>query len=93
MDLSAETLHFLDLIDYFLSHVGKFSTIISSKYSSMPFFFPLLLWDPYNSNISAFTIVPVISEAILNSFHSFPLFCSSAVISTILSSSSPICSA
>ena len=37
----------------------------------MPFCFPLFLWDPYNSNISTFTIVPVISEAILNSFNSF----------------------
>ena len=37
----------------------------------MPFFFSFFLWDPYNSNISAFTIVPEISEAVLNSFNSF----------------------
>ena len=32
-----------------------------------PFFF----WDPYNSNVGAFNIVPEVSETILSSFHSF----------------------
>ena len=64
------TLPFLDLIDYFLTHIRKFSTIISSNIFSVPFFF-LFFWDPYNSNVVAFNVVPEVSEIVLNSFHSF----------------------
>ena len=53
------------IISFFM--LGKFSTIISSKYFSYPFFF----WDPYNSNVGAFDIVPEVSETIFSSFHSF----------------------
>ena len=51
----------------------------------------LFFWDPCNSNICVFNVVPEVSETVLNSFHSFfSLFCSLAVISTILSSRSLI---
>ena len=66
--------YFLDLINCSLSHVGKVSSIISSKNFSVPFFFFFFLWSPYNSNNSAFNIAPMVSEAILNSFHSFFLY-------------------
>ena len=70
--------------------LGKFSTIISSKISSYPFFFLSFFWDPYYLNVGVFDIVPEVSETILSSFILFTLFCSSEVISTILSSSSLI---
>ena len=72
--------------------LGKFSTIISSKIFSCPLFL-FFFWDPYNSNVCAFAIVSEVSETILSSFHSFYFICSPEVISTILSSSSLICSA
>ena len=53
------------------SMLGKFSTIISSKIFSYPFFFSFFFWDPYNLNVVAFDIVPEVSETILSSFHSF----------------------
>ena len=34
-------------------------------------FFPFLFWDPCNSNIGAFNIVPEVSESTHSSFHSF----------------------
>ena len=37
----------------------------------MPFLFFFFFWDPYNSNVGTFDIVPDISETILSSFHSF----------------------
>ena len=49
------------------SMLGKFSTIISSKIFSYPFFF----WDLYNSNVGALDIAPEVSETVLSSFHSF----------------------
>ena len=66
-----DSLCLLGLIDYFLFHVGEFSAIISSKIFSVAFCLSFL-WDPYNLNVDAFNIVPKVSEAILNSFHSFP---------------------
>ena len=65
----------------FVSMLGKFSTITSSKFFSYPFFF-FFFWDPYNSNVGVFVIVPEVSETILRSFHSFHIFSSSEVIST-----------
>ena len=73
------------------SMLGKFSTIISSKNFLISFLF-LFFWDPYNLNVDAFDIVPKVSETILISFQSFYFIHSSEVISTILSSSSLICS-
>ena len=56
----------------------------------IPFLFLFFFWDPYNSNVGEFDIVPKVSETILSPFQLFTLFCSSGVISTILSSSSLI---
>ena len=36
-----------------------------------PFLLLLFFWDPYNSNVGVFDIVPEVSETILSSFHSF----------------------
>ena len=62
----------------------KFSTIISSNIFSVLFLF--LFRDPYNLKVSAFNIVPEVSERVLKSFISFffILLCSSCF--TILSS-------
>ena len=83
--------HFLNLIDYFLSHAGKVSIVILSKNFSDPFFI-FFSWDLYNLNVDAFNIVPEVSETILNLLILFLLFSSSVVISTILYSSSLFCS-
>ena len=58
--------------------LGKFFTIISSTIFSCSFFF---FWDPYHWNVGAFTIVPEVSETILNYFlfFFFPLFFSLAL--------------
>ena len=53
-----------------LPMLGKFFTIISSNIFSDPFFF-FFLWDPYNLNVGAFSVVPEVSEIVFNSFHSF----------------------
>ena len=77
------------LINYFLFHIGEIFNYNLFKKFLIPFLF-LFFWDPYNSNIVALDIVSEVSETILSSFHSFTLFCSSELISTILSSSSLI---
>ena len=86
-----DSLCILDLSDYFLSHVREVFDYNLFKYFLRPFLF-LFFWDPYNSNVGGFSVVPEVSEIVFNSFLSFSLFCSSAVISTILSSSSLILS-
>ena len=74
--------------------LGKFSTIISSKILSYPFFFS----SSSGTSIIQLLVHLILSQrslrTILSSFHSFTFFhfCSSEVISTILSSSSLICS-
>ena len=55
------------------SMLGEFSTIISSKMFSYPFFFSssgISTIQPLKFN-GAFNIVPEVSETILTSFHSF----------------------
>ena len=52
------------------SMLGNFSTIISSKIFSYPFFFSSS-GTPYNLNVGAFDMVPKVSDAVLSSFHSF----------------------
>ena len=67
--------------------LGKFSAIISSNifWSSFPLF---SFWDPYNANVGAFYV----PEAVDCPFFSFFVHFSVAVISTIPSSGSFICS-
>ena len=52
------TLHFLDLIDYFLSHAGEVFSYYLLKFLLSAFLFLFFLWDPYNANVLAFDIVP-----------------------------------
>ena len=70
------------------SMLGKFSTITSSKIFSYPFFL-FCIWDPYNLNVHL-----ILSQRSLRLssvlFNLFTLFCTSEVISTILSSRSMI---
>ena len=74
-----DSLRFLDLDGYFLSHVREVFNYNLFKYFLRPFLFLFFFWDPYNSNIGAFNGVPEVSETVLNSFHSFffILLCSS----------------
>ena len=71
-------------LDYFLSHIREIFKYNLFKYFLSPFLFLFFFWDPYNSNVGVFNVVPVVSETVLNSFHYFSLFCSVVVISTIL---------
>ena len=61
----------LDLIDYFLSHVREVFNYNLLQYFLRPFLFLFFFWDPYNSNVGVFNVVPEVSETVLNSFHSF----------------------
>ena len=47
-------------LDYFLFHVGKNFNYNLFKIFLIPFLF-LFFWDPYNSNVGAFDIVPEVS--------------------------------
>ena len=57
-------------LDYFRFHVGEIFNCNLLKNFLVPFLF-LFFWDPYNSNVGVFDVVPEISEIILHSFHSF----------------------
>ena len=61
-------------LDYFLSHVGDVFNYDLFKNCLSAFLFLFFLWDTYNSYVAAFNIVPEVSEANLNSFHSFLLY-------------------
>ena len=87
----SDSLCFLDLNECFLSHVREVFRYNLFKYSLRPFLSLFSFWYTYNVNVGAFNVVP---ETVLISFHIlFSLFCSIAVISTILSPSSLIHSA
>ena len=76
-----DSLHFLDLGDYFLIHVRK-----SFDYNHFKCFLrPFLFWDPYNWNVCAFNVVPEVSEMFIHFFFFIILFHSR--VFTILSSS------
>ena len=72
--------------------LGKFSTIISTNIFSYPFFFSSSYW----THIIQMLVYLIWSQRSLRLssvlFILLTLFCSSEVISTILSSSSPFCS-
>ena len=70
---------------------GKFSAIMSSNIFSSPFFLCLFFfWYPYNANVGACNILPEVSQSSFL-FILFSIFCFAAVISTILSFRSFIC--
>ena len=60
-----------NLTDYFLFYVGEIFNYNLFKNVLTPFHFLFFFWEPYNSNIGAFNVVPEVSETILSSFHSF----------------------
>ena len=68
------SLHFLDLIDYFPSHIKEVFNYNIFKYFLKPFLFLLFFWDTYNLNVCVFNVVPEVSEIVLISFHSFILY-------------------
>ena len=65
------TLCLLDLIDYFIFHVGEIFNYNLFKNFLIHFLFLFFFWDPYNSNVGAFDIFPEVSETIFGSFYSF----------------------
>ena len=69
-----DSLHFLDLIDYFLSHVREVFDYNLFKYFLSPFLLLFLFLDPCNLNVGAFNIVPEVSETVFISFNSFFLY-------------------
>ena len=87
-----DSLGFLDLGGYFLFHGREVFNYKSPQIFSHNLSFSFLLLDPYNLNVGMFNIVPEVSELSSVLFILVSLFCSSAVVSVILSSSSLICS-
>ena len=73
-----DSLSFLDLTDCFLSHIREVFNYNLFKYFLSPFLF-LFFWDPYDSNIGAFNVVPDVSETVLNALfiYFFILLCGS----------------
>ena len=53
-----DSLCLLDLIGYFLFHVGEIFNYNCFKNFPIPFLSLFLFWDPYNENVGAFDIVP-----------------------------------
>ena len=85
------TLWFLHWIDYFLYHIREVVNYNLFKYFlSLFLFFLFFFWDPYNSNVGAFNVVPGSLRLSSILYILFSLFCSVVVISTILSSRSLI---
>ena len=89
-----KTLCFLDVGDYFLSHIRNVFDCYLFKYFVASFPSLLLFWDPYNSHVGLFNVVPEVSGlfSFLFIIIIFSLLCSTAEVSTILSSRSFICS-
>ena len=85
-----DSLHFLDLIDYFLSHVREVFNYTLFKYFLRPFLFLFFFLELYISNVGGFNVFPEVPETVLNSFHSFFFILLLGSFSTILSSSSLI---
>ena len=84
-----DSLRFLDLIDYFLSQVGEVFNYNFFKNFLSAFFFSSSSGTPI-TQILVCLILSQRSLRLSSIFILFPLFCSLAVISTILSSSSLI---
>ena len=79
------TLCFLDLFDYFLSHVKEVSSNYPFRYF-LGFFLSLFsLWDSYIVNVVLLNVVPELFRvsSLLSFFFFFSVFCFAAVIFTI----------
>ena len=55
------TLCFQDLVDYFLSHVKEVFSYYLLKYFLRNFLSFSFFWNPYNTHVGAFNVVPKIS--------------------------------
>ena len=85
-----DSLCLLDLMDYFLLHVGKIFKCNLFENFLIHLLFLFFFWDPNNLNVGAFVISQKSLRQSLIIFILFTLFCFSEVISTILYSSSLI---
>ena len=85
-----DSLCLLDLINYFLFHVGEIFNYNLLKIFLVPFLFLLFFWDPYYLNVSAYELSERSLKLSSVLFILFTLFWSSEVISTFLSSSTLI---
>ena len=56
-----DSLYFLDLADYFLSHVPEVFSSCLFRYFLRSFLSLASFWDPYNVNVGAFNVVPEVS--------------------------------
>ena len=68
-----DSLGLLDLIDYFLFHIGEIFNYNIFKKFVIPFLFLFFFWDPYNQNVGMFDTLSEVSETVLSSFQSFCL--------------------
>ena len=84
------SLHFLDLGDYFLPHFREVFNYYLLKYFLMVFLFVFFFWDSYDWSVGAFHIVLQVSEIVLILLICFSFFLSDSFIYTILSSISLI---
>ena len=82
-----DSLYLLDLIDYFLFHVGEIFNYNLFKIFLIPFIFLFIFLDHYNSNVGMLILSQKSLRLSSVLFTLFTLFCSSEVISTTLSSS------
>ena len=82
----------LDLVDYFLSHVREVFSYYLFNYFLRSFLSLFSFWDLYNANVGVFNVAPRSLRLFSFPFNLFPIFYSVAVISTILSPRSFICS-
>ena len=87
-----DSLCFLDLVDYLPSHISEVFSYYLFKYFLRSFLSSFSFWDPCNENVGAFKLSQRSLRLSLFLFILFSIFCSVAVISTILSSMSFICS-
>ena len=78
-----DSLGFLDLGGSFLPHFREVFNYYLLKYFLMDFLFVFFFWDPYDSNVGVFDIVPEVSEVVLICFNY--VFPSASFISTIRS--------
>ena len=66
-----DSLGFLNLDGYCLSHFREVFNYYLLKYFLTTFLFDLFFWYSYDSNVWAFNVVPEVSEVVLISFNSF----------------------
>ena len=58
---SWDSLCFLDLVDYFLSHIRKVFSYYLFKYFLRAVLSLFSFWDPYNENVGVFNVIPEVS--------------------------------